>query len=64
MKASKFSDAQDGCILKQGADGALVAEICRRAGISQVRSFNWKKMYVGPTPPGHVPQAGMNYSLV
>ena len=34
MKASKFSDAQK-FILKQGADGIPVAEICRRAGISQ-----------------------------
>jgi putative transposase len=34
MKASKFS-AQKAFILKQGADGIPVAEICRRAGISQ-----------------------------
>lgn len=34
MKASKFSDAQKAFILKQGADGIPVAEICRRAGIS------------------------------
>ncbi|PZV35964.1 hypothetical protein B5V02_22265 [Mesorhizobium kowhaii] len=35
MKASKFSDAQKAFILKQGAYGIPVAEICRRAGISQ-----------------------------
>jgi len=35
MKDSKFSDAQKAFILKQGADGFPVAEICRRAGISQ-----------------------------
>ncbi len=35
MKASKFSDGQKAFILKQGADGIPVAEICRRAGISQ-----------------------------
>ena len=29
------SDAQKAFILKQGADGVPVAEICRRAGISQ-----------------------------
>ncbi|MES0039463.1 transposase [Mesorhizobium sp. M0046] len=29
MKASKFSDAQKASILKQGADGIPVAEICR-----------------------------------
>lgn len=30
MKASKFTDAQMALILKQGADGHPVAEICRR----------------------------------
>jgi hypothetical protein len=32
MKASKFSDAQKAFILKQGADGMPVADICRRPG--------------------------------
>lgn len=35
MKASKFSDAQKAFILKQGADGVPVAEICSKAGISR-----------------------------
>ena len=35
MRASQFSDAQKAFILKQGADGMPVAEICRKAGISQ-----------------------------
>ena len=51
MKASQFSDAQKAFILKQGADGVPVAEICRRAGISQPTYFNWKKKYEGLTPP-------------
>ncbi|ESX18029.1 transposase IS3 [Mesorhizobium sp. LSHC440B00] len=50
MKASKFSDAQKAFILKQGADGFPVAEICRRAGISQATYFNWKKKYDGLLP--------------
>ena len=45
MKASKFSDAQKAFILKQGADGMPLADICRRAGISQATYFNWKKKY-------------------
>lgn len=45
MKASKFSEAQKAFILKQGADGMPVADICRRAGISQATYFNWKKKY-------------------
>ena len=47
MMASKFSDAQKAFILKQGADGVPVAQICRRARISQATYFNWKKKYNG-----------------
>ena len=50
MKASKFSDAQKAFILKQGDEGAPVAEICRKAGISQATYFNWKKKYAGLLP--------------
>ena len=50
MKASKFSDAQKAFILKQGEDGTPVAEICRKAGISQATYFNWKKKYAGLLP--------------
>ena len=50
MKASKFSDAQKAFILKQGDDGVAVAEICRKAGISQATYFNWKKKYAGLLP--------------
>lgn len=35
LKASTFLDAQDALILKQGTDRGPVAEIGRRAGISQ-----------------------------
>ena len=50
MKASKFSDAQKAFILKQGADGVPVADICRKVGISQATYFNWKKKYDGLLP--------------
>ncbi len=40
MKASKFSDAQIAFIIKQGEDGTPVAEISRKAGISQATYFN------------------------
>jgi len=50
MKASKFSDAQKAFILKRGADGHPVAEICRKAGISEATYFNWKKKYDGLLP--------------
>ncbi len=45
MKASKFTDAQKAFILKQGADGPPLAEICRKGGgISEATYFIWKKM--------------------
>jgi putative transposase len=50
MKASQFTDAQKAFILKQGDDGTPVAEICRKAGISQATYFNWKKKYAGMLP--------------
>src|SRR6476620_10309413 len=50
MKASKFSDAQKAFILKQGNDGVPVADICRKAGISQATYFNWKKKLDGLLP--------------
>jgi len=50
MKASWISDAQKAFILKQGADGVPVADICRKAGISQATYFNWKKKYDGMLP--------------
>jgi putative transposase len=51
MKTSQFSDAQKAFILRQGADGVPVADICRKAGISQATYFNWKKKYEGLQPP-------------
>ena len=47
MKAWNFSDAQKAFILKQGNEGVPMAEICRKAGISQVTYFNWRKKYAG-----------------
>jgi len=37
-------------MIKQGEEGTPVAEICRKAGISQATYFNWKKKYVGLLP--------------
>ncbi len=50
MKASRFSDAQKAFILKQGAEGMPVADICHKAGISQATYFNWEKKYDGLLP--------------
>lgn len=50
MKAARFSDAQKAFILKQGSEGMPVAEICRKAAISQATYFAWKKKYDGLLP--------------
>ena len=50
MKASRFSETQKAFILKQVADGMPVADLCRKAGISQATYFNWKKKYDGLLP--------------
>ena len=50
MKASNFTDAQKAFIIKQGEEGTPVAEICRKAGISQATYFNWKKKFAGLLP--------------
>ena len=46
MKASRFTEAQKAFILKQGEQGTPVAEICRKAGISQATYLNGCERYV------------------
>ena len=41
---------QKAFILKQGTDGMPVADVCRKAAISQATYFNWKRKYDGLLP--------------
>ena len=50
MKASKFSEAQIAFVLKQADQGTAVAEVCRKAGVSQATFYNWRKKYAGLLP--------------
>lgn len=50
MKRSKFTEAQIVFILRQAEEGTAVAEVCRKAGISDATFYNWKKRYGGLTP--------------
>nr|WP_108820637.1 IS3 family transposase [Pseudovibrio sp. Alg231-02] len=50
MKASKFSEAQIAFVLKQAEDGTAVAEVCRKAGVSQATFYSWRKKYAGLMP--------------
>ena len=44
------TESQIAFVLKQGDEGTPVAEICRKAGISQATYFNWKKKFGGLLP--------------
>ncbi|MBN7759236.1 transposase [Nitratireductor aquimarinus] len=50
MKKSKFSEAPIAFILRQADEGASVAEVCRKADISDATFYNWRKRYGGLTP--------------
>ena len=57
MKKSKFSEAQIAFILRQADEGTPVAEVCRKAGISDATFYNWKKRY-GGLSQAHAPARG------
>ena len=50
MKKSKFTEAQIAFILKQAEEGTPVAEVCRKAGISDATFYGWRKKYAGMMP--------------
>lgn len=50
MKASKFTEAQIAFVLKQAEGRTPVAEVCRKAGISDATFYNWRKKYAGLMP--------------
>ncbi len=50
MKRSKFTEAQIAFILKQAEEGVPVAEVCRKAGISDATFYGWRKKYAGLMP--------------
>jgi putative transposase len=50
VKRSKFTEAQIVFILRQAEEGTAVAEVCRKAGISDATFYNWKKRYGGLMP--------------
>jgi putative transposase len=50
MKRSKFSEQQIAFILRQAEEGTPIAEVCRKAGISEATYYNWRKKYGGLMP--------------
>jgi putative transposase len=50
LKASKFTEAQIAFVLRQAEDGTPIAEVCRKAGISEATFYNWRKKHAGLMP--------------
>lgn len=50
MKKSQFTEAQIAFVLKEADEGTAVAEVCRKAGISEATFYNWRKRYGGMMP--------------
>lgn len=50
MKKTRFTEGQIAFLLKQAEDGTSVAEVCRKAGVSQATFYYWRKKYAGLMP--------------
>lgn len=50
MKKTRFSEQQIAFVLRQAEEGTPVAEVCRKAGISDATFYNRRKKYAGLTP--------------
>ena len=47
MKKSRFSEQQIAFVLRQAEEGTSIAEVCRKAGISEASFYAWRKKYGG-----------------
>jgi len=45
MKKSRFSEQQIAFVLRQAEEGTAIAEVCRKAGISEASFYAWRKKY-------------------
>ena len=50
MKTSRFSDQQIAFVLRQAEEGAVVTEVCRKAGICEATYYVWRKKFGGLMP--------------
>jgi putative transposase len=50
MKKSRFSEQQIAFVLRQTEEGTAVAEVCRKAGISEATYYVWRKKFGGLMP--------------
>jgi putative transposase len=47
MKKPRFTEQQIAQALRQGEQGTIAAEICRKLGVSEATFYAWKKRYAG-----------------
>jgi putative transposase len=47
MKSSRYTAEQIAFAMRQAESGAVVAEICRKMGISEQTFYRWKKKFAG-----------------
>jgi len=50
MKTSRFSERRIAFVLRQAEEGTSVAEVRRKAGISEATDCAWRKKHGGLTP--------------
>ena len=50
LKKSRFSEQQIAFVLRQAEEGTPIAEVCRKAGISEASFYAWRKKYGGLLP--------------
>lgn len=50
MKRSRFSEQQIAFILRRAEEGTPIAEVCRKAGVSEATYYNWRKKCGGLMP--------------
>jgi putative transposase len=50
MKKSRFSEQQIAFVLRQAEEGTPIAEVCRKAWISEASFYAWRKKYGGLMP--------------
>ncbi len=49
MKARRYTEEQIIAVLREGAAGAKVSDLCRKHGMSDATYYNWKTKYAGMT---------------
>jgi putative transposase len=50
IKKSRFSEQQIAFVLRQAEKGTPIAEVCRKAGISEASFYAWREKYGGLLP--------------